>query len=601
MAEMDVFERRVADTLLGYADEAAPTLDAATVARRVALAYPRRAAAGLLPWRLVAIPRVAWVLLLAGLLLAIIGGTLLVGSQLERRLPPRVAVSIGPVPTCPPGSNPDEPGPVSQARPQWLGASAFDRRAGKLVYLAFDTEGDQETWTVETWTFDVCTNTWTRMHPDREPPALVSDLVYDVDSDVTIGVQYKDWLYPEVIGNVWAYDLEANTWTEHGAAPMREPRLYDPVSGLVLADEWTYDVETDSWTPNPRGGDCHACVYDASVDRAIKYRAEGVPATSLLDLRTGAWSKSGADTPDCSMHAWAYPAIVYDEAAERTVVAGADRWGAYDAAADQWEILFEVDSENRPDRPAVYDPVNRRLLMWGSGYWDMVAFDLATREWTVLLEPDLSESDPCVSARPGWALDRAPASTDPDGSPWIRAASVTLHGGPFFTRVVGVADEPLSSTPPAAPATVIDGLFLPECQGWTDGTVWWEETTRDPASRAWIEIDLGGTFELDGAVVQADVDDIYLLSYRDPETAAWLPLWDIRPGEAGEATRPHQGDASARWPLTRPVVTDALRFEANSSCESAASGNLSPPEPTSAPCGAQYSVSEIAVFGVPAP
>ena len=48
------------------------------------------------------------------------------------------------------------------------------------------------------------------------------------------------------------------------------------------------------------------------------------------------------------------------------------------------------------------------------------------------------------------------------------------------------------------------------------------------------------------------------------------------------ATRPHQGDPSVRWPLARPVVTGALRFEATGG-------------------DAQYSVSEIAVFGVPAP
>ena len=160
---------------------------------------------------------------------------------------------------------------------------------------------------------------------------------------------------------------------------------------------------------------------------------------------------------------------------------------------------------------------------------------------------------------------------------------MTLHGGPFFTRVVGVADEPWSSTPPAAAASVADGLFLPECQLWTEGTVWWEETTSDPSSRAWIEIDLGGTFVLDAAVVQADVNDEYRLSYRDPETAEWAPLWDVPLGEAGGmATRPQQGDASVRWPLARPVVTDALRFEATSG-------------------DAQYSVSEIAVFGQPAP
>ena len=79
--------------------------------------------------------------------------------------------------------------------------------------------------------------------------------------------------------------------------------------------------------------------YDASVDRLVEYTGGDLGnEVRLLDIRTGTWSRSGAEIADYSMHAWAVPAIVYDEAAERTVVAGADRWGAYDATADRWEI-----------------------------------------------------------------------------------------------------------------------------------------------------------------------------------------------------------------------------------------------------------------------
>jgi hypothetical protein len=408
MAECDRFELDLAAALRAYLEEASTEVRPTELARQFATAYPHGTAT-FGSWRFAALPRLVWVLLLAGLLLAgLVGGTLLVGSQ-QRRLPPRVAVSIGPVSTCPPGSNPDEPGPVDQVVP--LGAGwppvAFDRRAGKLIALAANTEGSQDTWTVETWTFDVCTNTWTRMHPDREPPALVSGLVYDVDSDVTIGIQYKDWLNPEVIGNVWAYDLEANTWTEHGVAPTRETGFYDPVTGLVVAgavyhDLWSYDVETDTWAPirhSPREElDYGEYVYDASVDRIVEYAgSEDVVEIRLFDIRTGAWSRSGAEIADYSMHAWALTPIVYDEAAERTVVAGADRWGAYDAAADRWEILFDIDGENRPDAPAVYDPTNRRLIVFGGGIGisgDLVAFDLVNREWTVLLEPGTGRATP---------------------------------------------------------------------------------------------------------------------------------------------------------------------------------------------------------------
>jgi len=505
--------------------------------------------------------------------------------------PPRVMVSVGPVPTCPPGSNPDKPGPVDQARPPTGSIQmAFDRGAGRIVLVADAGNG------AETWTFDVCTNTWTQMHPDRELPDA-GQLVYDVDSDVTIALDGST--------RVWVYDLEANTWTEKGFAPDGYPslqfRLHDPVSGLVVAlgddgdDDtlglalWSYEVETDTWTPirqaNRLAIEPRAYAYDASVDRIVAYSdAGGQPGgarTWLFDLRTGTWSGTGAVTPEFSYGWWGtQPAI------------------AYDAAADRWETLFETPSEDQPGacgtRPecrmghgTVYDAMNERLVAYGGMVYttctwespdDMWAFDMATRSWTLVVPPT-----PVPPPLRDLAARGAPASTGPDRSPWIRAAKVTLRGGPFFTRVPGVADGPWSSTPPAAPATVADGLFLPECQLWTDGTVWWEETTADPASRAWVEIDLGGPFALDAAVVQADVNDEYRLSYRDPKTAEWAPLWDVPLGEAGGlATRPHQGDASVRWPLGRPVVTDALRFEATSG-------------------DAQYSVSEIAVFGVPAP
>ena len=47
------------------------------------------------------------------------------------------------------------------------------------------------------------------MHPGREPYLEYGRLVYDADSDLTVGVSS---------GNVWAYDLEADAWTERGAS-----------------------------------------------------------------------------------------------------------------------------------------------------------------------------------------------------------------------------------------------------------------------------------------------------------------------------------------------------------------------------------------------
>jgi hypothetical protein len=279
-------------------------------------------------------------------------------------------------------------------------AMAFDRRAGRLLALAQTDDGFQ------TWTFDVCTNTWTRMHPDQEPPPGTGQLVYDVDSDVTIASDGT---------RMWAYDYEANTWTEKGVATAWL-WAYDPLSGLLVAQGGpdpsvplsTYDVETDTWAPiheangGPETGAVSASgwpfygvlAYDASVDRIVAVGEE----TWLFDLRTGRWSKSGVEAPDVIEVFATGPAIVYDEAAERTVLIGdVPRLAAYDATADRWEILAGADPERAVgfQLHAVYDPVNGRLVGWQPSYMDqdeLFAFDLVTREWTVLLEP--SEGQP---------------------------------------------------------------------------------------------------------------------------------------------------------------------------------------------------------------
>jgi hypothetical protein len=128
--------------------------------------------------------------------------------------------------------------------------------------------------------------------------------------------------------------------------------------------------------------------YDASVDRLVAVPRTG-PETWLFDMRAGTWSQSGAETPIVSDNLMMGPGVVYDETARRTVVIGNVRLAAYDATADRWEIV--AGGEGAPARMwplegTVYDPVNRRLLsLVGDG--GVVAFDLATNRWTVLLEP----------------------------------------------------------------------------------------------------------------------------------------------------------------------------------------------------------------------
>jgi hypothetical protein len=387
MAERDVFERRLRTALLHHVEGGPTDFDALGFARKVAAKEPRRRGLrAALTWRGLAVPRVAWVLLLLALLTAMVVGTLIVGSQPQRTIP-AVLPPVGQVFECPPGSTPDEPGAVGQARPSEEGATvAFDRRAGRLVAVTNAGDG------VETWTFDVCTNTWARMHPDREPPGLGSRLVYDVDGEVSIAVDRGT-------GTVWAYDLAVDTWSEKGAAPNDATFwAYDPVSSLMVAASgieslrlWNYDVGADTWTPVPQvngGPGGLAIAYDASVDRLVGYDTN---ETALFDLRTGTWSRSGAEMP--AVVGWLVaPGVVYDEGAERTVVFNRGPWTAYDATVDRWEILADPEPPAWNPSMVVYDPVNRRLVGWSAVAWGpyggVAACDLVTGEWTVLLEPN---------------------------------------------------------------------------------------------------------------------------------------------------------------------------------------------------------------------
>jgi len=398
MTEQDVFESRLHAALVRHVADGPTDFDALGFARTVAAKEPRRRGlAAALAGHGPAVPqRALALLLLAGLLAAMVAGTLLVGSQRERKLPavvppvapsmapsiaPSTAPSIAPAFVCPAGTNPDKPGPVDQARPiigDGIASMVFDRHAGRVILLAQIDPGP------ETWTFDVCANTWTRMHPDREPElAEPTHLIYDVDSDTTIAIDGV---------STWVYDLAANTWTRKGVTPVvrRWNTLtwtYDPVSGLVFAADttelWSYDVETDTWaliSAAPWTAGRASLAYDASADRIVAYADSR--DMWLFDIRTGTWSKSGADTPEvvCGM-GWPNAPVVYDEVAERTVVS-CNISVAYDATADRWESLADDAGPF-----SVYDAVNRRFLGLDENRDSVLAFDLATRERIVLLEP----------------------------------------------------------------------------------------------------------------------------------------------------------------------------------------------------------------------
>jgi hypothetical protein len=439
MPERDAFETRLRAALLRHVAEGPTDFDALGFARTVVAQEPRRHGfAAALAWRGVAwqglaVPRVAWtLLLLAGLLAALVGGMLLVGSQLQPKLP-AVVPPVGQPFACPPGTDPDRPGLADQARPWVLDPVAYDGAAGKIVML-----GSLETVTgrsgAATWTFDVCTNTWTLRQSGSGPDTGLA-LVYDPGADLIIGVDDPEDPVTSP-PHAWAYSLADNTWTRKGLAPVHVVRLwYDAPSARVAAwaspadsqpgTIWAYDVSSDTWTPvgtlaalggfpwgNP-GDDLLA--YDPSLERVVA-TVVGGSETRLFDMRTGGVADVRAAAPWAGRCGWmsarycygreAGAAIAYDERAKRVVVLVGGHVFAYNAAADRWDTLFEPAGTGpgelaRVGHSMVYDPVNGRLVVLAGDFAGdgdpvdaVLAFDTTTREWTVLLESGTGRPTP---------------------------------------------------------------------------------------------------------------------------------------------------------------------------------------------------------------
>ena len=338
--------------------------------------------------------------------------------------------------TCPPGSDPDTPGPVDQEQPTgFVGPQAFDRHAGRIIVLQYDELGRPGT-----WTFDVCTNTWRRMNPSREPgrddPVT---LVYDVDSDRTIAFA-RD--------RVWSYDLSADHWTiETGSPPPMDyitgwgegdttAAVYHPPSGLVIVYDrdsmWAYDVETDTWTEVPQTPDpsqssgsglpegVTAVAYDRDRNLLLavvavpdgffdetglrsesQYRswlADAVLEIWAFDPATGVWRLEPSQVPASvlwSRDGWFYgpvSRVVFDEANGVTMFMSVGGWvEAYDGRRN-WRVS-RADGSMRDESDIrchgvdpVYDPLHGRIVCQVGG-GGVSSFTTATGEWRWLLEP----------------------------------------------------------------------------------------------------------------------------------------------------------------------------------------------------------------------
>ena len=307
---------------------------------------------------------------------------------------------------CPAGSTPDEPGPADQERPALdmsIWGAAMDTQSGRVVVF--------NSWYDQTWTFDVCSNTWEQAQPkaelNNEGPLLMA---YDADDDLTIAVTES---------GVWSYSVESNTWTHlTDIVPTGEPTgvfqddmTYDPVSGSVLlvryypSGMWAFDVEAKTWTEIDQGdvvpGDDAVTLggsaaslldFDVEADRLVLTLLGDMDrrATWTFDPRGRVWTRQDASPPAMYL-GWVESGgeVAYDEAAGLTVALGSGVLATYSVADDEWTTVgtYPEDSpQNRSGHRLVYDPVNERTLVFGgSSLYDVWAYDLSNGTWLELV------------------------------------------------------------------------------------------------------------------------------------------------------------------------------------------------------------------------
>lgn len=276
--------------------------------------------------------------------------------------------------TCPFGAIPDLPGLIDQDRPgegPWGNqAGVFDTHAGRIVFL---DEGG------ETWTFDVCSNTWERMEPHGVLPGRnVGVLVYDVDSDRTIAFGPA---------GVSVYNASTNSWSlRSGPLDMSFEgfwlgSVYDPITGLVLTVTTegaltAYDVDTDTWTEVGRiieareitsEGQTQTVVpgflvgYMAETDRLVFLGFDGAPFQDeggLLNPRTGG---TAPINPPVGGVRGGFGSFGYATGGETAYV-----YGSGVCRLDPIGLVWDCNAASRQmegSSAMVFDPINNRIVV----------------------------------------------------------------------------------------------------------------------------------------------------------------------------------------------------------------------------------------------
>src|SRR5438552_3695161 len=303
----------------------------------------------------------------------------------------------------------------------------------------------------DTWAYDFNSNGWTNADPPTRPVRRVYHAVaYYSESDRVI--LFGGSGNGDVFNDTWAYDFNLNTWTDMDPAIRPPPRYghamaYDSQSDRVILfsgyglngkyfdDTWAYDFNANKWTnkdpfPKPPMRYCHATAYDAQSDRVILFGGDLAGGlfndTWAYDFNTNAWTDMA---PGLSPPATLCDAMAYDSESDRVILFGGyvsgvgvsnDTW-AYNFNTNTWTDMNPlVKPPGRYYHATAYDSASDRVILFGgydsgSNFNDTWAYDFNTNAWTNMDHPVPLSAPQRLTTSPGNTQVRldwqAPAST----------------------------------------------------------------------------------------------------------------------------------------------------------------------------------------------
>jgi hypothetical protein len=226
--------------------------------------------------------------------------------------------------------------------PRLFPASIYDSFGHQMITWSGQAQG---VFFNDVWSFDLGSNTWSQYMPTGGPPNVRYGVGYAFDPVARDLVTFAGFTNQGRFHDVWRFNDQAETWTDvsPGTGPGERclhAACYDPVRRRMimyggqnnfgpLDDLWALDLDTNTWTEltpasKPTGRYFTSLVYDAGNHRVTVFGGQTAIArvneSWVYDLWTNEWTQlsPGGTLPSARYGS----AGIYDGANDRMLVFG---------------------------------------------------------------------------------------------------------------------------------------------------------------------------------------------------------------------------------------------------------------------------------------